>query len=222
MFKAILFDFDYTLGNSEEGIILSSNYALTQMGYPGAERDAICRTIGLTLPKTYTVLTGDENAERAQEFMRLFMLRADDVMTANTVLYDGVLDMLRAIKERGMKIAIVTTKYAYRIEAIFDKYNARDLLDLIIGADCVKAKKPDPEGVLYALHTFGLQKGEALYVGDSVVDAKTAQAAEVPFCAVLTGTTPAEDFEPYPALCVAPTAVEGCEKLIFGAEGTNT
>jgi hypothetical protein len=50
MFKAILFDFDYTLGNSEEGIILSSNYALTQMGYPEAERDAICRTIGLTSP----------------------------------------------------------------------------------------------------------------------------------------------------------------------------
>ena len=215
MFKAVLFDFDYTLGNSEEGIILSSNYALTQMGYPEAERDAIRRTIGLTLPHSYTVLTGDENAERAQEFMRLFMLRADDVMTANTVLYDGVLDMLRAIKERGLAIGIVTTKYAYRIEAIFDKYHARDLLDLIIGGDSVKAKKPDPEGVLYALNALQLQKHEVLYVGDSVVDAKTAEAAAVPFCAVLTGTTPAEDFAPYGALCVAPTAVEGCEQLLF-------
>jgi phosphoglycolate phosphatase len=188
------------------------------MGHPAAERDAIRRTIVLTLPKTYTALTGDENADRAQEFMRLFMLRADEVMTANSTLYDGVLDTLRRIKESGMSIAIVTTKYAYRIEAIFDKYESRDLLDLSIGADCVKAKKPDPEGVLYALNTFGLQKDEVLYVGDNTVDAKTALAAGVPFCAVLTGTTPAEDFAPYPKLCIADTAVQGCEKLLFTKE----
>ena len=214
MLKAILFDFDYTLGNSEEGIILSSNYALVTMGYPEASREAICRTIGLTLPHTYTVLTGDDNPERAQEFMRLFMLRADDVMTANTRLYDGVLDMLRDIKSRGMAIGIVTTKYAYRIDAIFEKYHARDLLDIVVGADSVKAKKPDPEGALLAMTTLGVQKDEVLYVGDSVVDAKTAQAAGVSFCAVLTGTTPAEDFAPYPALCIADTAVTGLEKVL--------
>ena len=214
MIKAILFDFDYTLGNSEEGIILSSNYALVTMGHPEASREAICRTIGLTLPHTYTVLTGDDNPDRAQEFMRLFMQRADDVMTANSRLYDGVLDMLRAIKSRGIAIGIVTTKYAYRIDAIFEKYRARDLLDIVVGADSVKAKKPDPEGVLYAMSTLKVQKDEVLYVGDSIVDAKTAASAGIPFCAVLTGTTAALDFAPYASVCIADTAVEGVTQLL--------
>lgn len=214
MIRAVLFDFDYTLGNSEEGIILSANYALTQMGHPAASRDAIRHTIGLTLPNTYTVLTGDDTPAKRDRFMALFMQRADDVMTASSQLYDGVLDMLDSLKSRGMAVGIVTTKYAYRIEGIFDKYHARHLLDLIVGGDSVKAKKPDPEGVLYALKTLGLQKDEVLYVGDSVVDAKTAQSAGVPFCAVLTGTTPAEDFAPYPALCVADTVIAGYEMLL--------
>ena len=215
MYKAVLFDFDYTLGNSEEGIILSANYALTAMGHPEADRDAIRRTIGLTLPRTYTVLTGDDNEQNAALFMTHFMEHADHVMTASSQLYSGVLEMLRELKSRDIVIGLVTTKYAYRIDGIFEKYAARDLLDLIVGGDSVKAKKPDPEGVLYALRMLGLQKEEVLYVGDSVVDAKTAQAAGVPFCAVLTGTTTAQELSPYAPLCIAPTAVQGCEKLIL-------
>lgn len=222
MIRAVLFDFDYTLGNSEEGIILSANYALREMGHPEAERDAIRRTIGLTLPNTYTTLTGDETPARREQFMQLFMHRADEVMTPSTQLYDGVLDMLTALKARGIAIGIVTTKYVFRIEGIFDKYHARHLLDLIVGGDSVKAKKPDPEGVLYALDTLGLQKDEVLYVGDSVVDAKTAAAAAVPFCAVLTGTTTAADFAPYEALCIAQTAVEGCHRLISQERNENS
>lgn len=221
MYKAVLFDFDYTLGNSEEGIILSSNYALSAMGHPEADRDAIRRTIGLTLPNTYTALTGDDQPEHREQFMALFMQRADTVMTENSVLYDGVLDMLQALKACGIAVAIVTTKYAYRIEAIFEKYGARHLLDLIVGGDSVKVKKPDPEGVLYALHTLGLPRDEVLYVGDSVVDAKTAAAAGVPFCAVLSGATTADELSPYAPLCIAQTAVQGCDKLLAkeGREG---
>lgn len=215
MYKAVLFDFDYTLGNSEEGIILSANGALEQMGHPAADRDAIRRTIGLTLPHTYVALTGDKDEQNAAQFMALFMQHANHVMTESTRLYDGVLDLLHILKARGIAIGIITTKYVFRIEAIFEKYGARHLLDLIVGGDSVKAKKPDPEGMLLALETLGLQKQEVLYVGDNVIDAKTAAAAGVPFCAVLTGTTTKEELAPYAPLCIADTAVQGCEQLVL-------
>ncbi|MBQ7337946.1 MAG: HAD-IA family hydrolase [Clostridia bacterium] len=221
MIKAVLFDFDYTLGNSEEGIILSANYALNAMGLAAAERDAIRRTIGLTLPHTYAALTGDDDAQRAEQFTAHFMHRADEVMTESTVLYDGVLDTLAALKSRGIAIGIVTTKYSFRIDRIFAKYNARHLLDLIVGGDNVKAKKPDPEGVLYAMDALHLTRGEVLYVGDSTVDAKTAAAANIPLCAVLTGTTTAEEFAPFAPLYIADTAVAGCRRLIL-SEGEIT
>ncbi len=221
MIKAVLFDFDYTLGNSEQGIILSANHALTTMGRPEADRDAIRRTIGLTLPHTYTALTGDADEQNAAQFTTLFMQHADRVMTENSVLYEGVPDTLTALKSRGIAIGVVTTKYSFRIRAIFDKYHACHLLDLIVGGDNVKAKKPDPEGVLGALDALQLTRDEVLYVGDSLVDAKTAAAAAVPFCAVLSGTTTALDFAPFAPLCIADTAVDGCKRLIL-SEGSDT
>ena len=68
------------------------------------------------------------------------------------------------------------------------------VIDVIIGGDDVKNEKPDPEGLLTAIQKL---KNQALYVGDSIVDAKTAQSAGVDFVAVLTGTTEREEFMNY-------------------------
>lgn len=63
-YQAVIFDFDYTLGDSTEGIITSANYALEKMGCKSAEREAIRRTIGLSLQETYIALTGDKQTEK--------------------------------------------------------------------------------------------------------------------------------------------------------------
>lgn len=51
--KAVLFDFDYTLGDSSSGIVISVNYALNKLAYPPAEPQVVCSTIGLSLPETF-------------------------------------------------------------------------------------------------------------------------------------------------------------------------
>ena len=71
------------------------------------------------------------------------------------------------------------------------------VIDVIIGGDDVKNEKPDPEGLLTAIQKLNVSKNQALYVGDSIVDAKTAQSAGVDFVAVLTGTTEREEFMNY-------------------------
>ena len=63
MLKAIIFDFDYTLGDSTNGIALSINYALEKLGYEAKELTTIKKTIGLSLKDTYTVLTKRKNIE---------------------------------------------------------------------------------------------------------------------------------------------------------------
>ena len=72
-----------------------------------------------------------------------------------------------------------------------------DPFELIIGGDDVSEFKPSPEGLLSAVGRMGKTRKEILYVGDSVTDAETARRAEVPFAAVLSGTTPADDFVEY-------------------------
>lgn len=118
-------------------------------------------------------------------------------MVANTELYAGVKEVLQQLKNKGYRIGIVTTKFHYRIEQILSKFEANELVDVIVGAEDVKIEKPNPEGLLWAIEHLGIEKENVLYVGDSLVDAKTAQNAGVGFIAVLTGTTSKEEFEEY-------------------------
>lgn len=202
MRKAIIFDFDYTLGDSTNGIVLSINYALEKLGYALPPIEDIKKTIGLSLTETYFALASNDNSEEAGQFNRLFKEKADSVMVANTELYAGVKTVLQNLKAKGYKLAIVTTKFHYRIEQILNKFDANDWIDIIVGADDVKIEKPNPEGLLWAIKYLGVRNEEVLYVGDSLVDAKTAENAKVEFAAVLTGTTTRDDFRNYRSVYV--------------------
>ncbi len=201
-YRAVIFDFDYTLGDSTEGIVESANYGLAATGHKAASRESIRRTIGLSLKETYAVLTGDGSGENAALFERCFKERADQVMVENSQLYPGALEVLSCLKEQGIRTGIVTTKFHYRIDAIMEKCQGTPYIDAVVGGEDVKSPKPDPEGVLSLLDLWGLQRAEVLYVGDSLVDARTAQAAGVAFAGVTTGTTTKEELEQYPGIGV--------------------
>lgn len=212
--KAIIFDFDYTLGDSTNGIALSINYALEQLGYPTKSMDDIKMTIGLSLKETYKTLASNDNLEEADRFAQLFKEKADDVMVANTELYVGVKEVLQQLKNKGYRIGIVTTKFHYRIEQILSKFEANELVDIIVGAEDVKIEKPNPEGLLWAIEHLGIEKENVLYVGDSLVDVKTAQNASVDFVAVLTGTTTREEFDEYSNIYIGENVVNSINYLI--------
>ena len=197
MLKAIIFDFDYTLGDSTIGIALSINYALGRLGYEEQPLSNIKKTIGLSLKETFYKLTSSDDQNEAEQFAKLFNEKADIVMVNHTELYAGVKDVLQKLRQKGYKTAIVTTKFHYRIEQILNKFEANALIDMIVGAEDVKIEKPNPEGLLWTITNMGVNRDEVLYVGDSLVDAKTAENAQVGFVAVLTGTTQKCDFEKY-------------------------
>lgn len=215
MKKIVIFDFDYTLGDSTVGIIASISHALDKMNFGIPGNDAIVKTIGLSLEETYEVLTGRTDSNEKADFKKYFIEKADEVVTPNTSLYDGVADMLEKIHNRGIKIAIVTTKYHYRIEQILDVNNIGHLIDGIIGGDDVANPKPDPEGIFKIKEQFEVSLEEILYLGDSIVDAKATMAAGVDFMAVLTGTTASDEFMEYPYVEIIEEATGVADMNIF-------
>ena len=72
------------------------------------------------------------------------------------------------------------------------KFSALHLIDVIVGVENVEKTKPHPEGLFLALEKLGLEGKEVFYVGDSHVDAKASENAEIDFIGVLTGTTTKE------------------------------
>ncbi|MDD3140271.1 MAG: HAD family hydrolase [Lachnospiraceae bacterium] len=197
-YRMMIFDFDYTLGDSTAGIVLSANYALEKLGVEPKDQEQIKKTVGLTLKNTYAELANDTEEEKAILFQKYFREKANDVMTTNTDLLPYTLDVFKRLKEENCKVGIVTTKLHCRIQEILEKFQATDYVDMIIGAEDVVVEKPSPEGLLYMIQAMEVRKQEVLYIGDSLIDAMTAKNAGVDFVGVTTGTTSKEEFLKYP------------------------
>lgn len=195
--RSIIFDFDLTLADSSRGAELTINSALKRMGRRPHSYKAISTTIGLSLDATYVRLGGDQNAEEIAIFKRFFKEEADRYMTANTSLYPDVPSTLSYLHQHNYNLAIVSTKFRYRIEQILERESIRHFFSVIIGGEDVAAVKPEPEGLFAAIGTIGAEVFETVYIGDSTVDAEVAKRARVDFVAVLTGTTSHNDFEKY-------------------------
>ena len=195
--QAIIFDFDYTLADSSEGVIECINFALDSLRLPPAADAEIRKTIGLPLPDTFAMLTGQEYIQYTDEFTRLFVERADEVMTDRTELFDIVPETVATLQELGIRLGIVTLKYRYRIESVLRREQLTDAFEVIIGFEDVSDQKPNPTGLLTAMERLNCIRQNCFYVGDSVTDAKTAQRANIDFIAVLSGVTPRATFEDY-------------------------
>ena len=101
-------------------------------------------------------------------------------------------------------MAIISTKYRYRIQAVIDKHFPQGFIDVIIGGEDVKQAKPHPQGVKTALKKLKAKKELSLYVGDSTVDAETARNAGIDFCGVLNGLTTYDELAAYPHRKILP------------------
>jgi phosphoglycolate phosphatase len=185
--RAVLFDFDFTLGDSADAIVHCSRAAFGDMGLEPAAPAAIRRTIGLTLQESFRVLTGEREPARAEQYRRRYVAHADDVMTAMTTVYPPAAAVLALVRSRGLSSAIVSTKYRYRIESILASAGLTGAVDVIVGGEDVAQHKPHPEGLQRALAGLGVANHAAVYVGDHPVDGHAARDAGVRYVRVLSG-----------------------------------
>jgi phosphoglycolate phosphatase len=201
-FRAVVFDFDYTLADSSRGAIECINFALGEMGLEHASEEACCRTIGLSLNETFLALAEHHKPDRCAEFYRLFVQRAEEVMADLTDLYEAVPATVEALRDRDLKLAIVSTKYRRRIEAVLEREALLHGFDFVIGGEDVEQHKPHPQGLFEAMERLECSPASVLYVGDSVVDAELAKRAGVSLVVVLSGVTPQSDFDAYDPLAM--------------------
>lgn len=205
--SAVVFDFDFTLGDSSGGVALCANHALRALGLPEVPAEAVRRTIGLPLELIFEHITGGDSAD-AQRFKALFIEEADRVMADHTRLYPGVPDTLTALRRSGRRLAIVSTKLRRRLEAVLLRDGLLDAFEAIVGLDTLSRPKPDPEGLLTALRVLQTPAERSVYVGDRDVDALAAASAGVPFVGVLTGATTRAELQPHPHEALLPSVTD--------------
>ena len=189
MYKTYIFDLDGTLLDTLGDLTTSTNYALRQYGMPEHSQDDIRCFVGNGIRKLIerAVPDGKENPLFEQVF-RTFFDHYEVHNLDTTKPYDGVVDMLRQLRERGCRLAIVSNKFCEATEALAKHFFA-DTIEVAIGENEAAGirKKPAPDTIDEALHRLGVGKKDAVYVGDSDVDLMTARNSQLPCISVLWG-----------------------------------
>lgn len=197
-YTTYLFDFDYTLADSSLGIVTCFRIVLERHHFTNVTDEAIKRTIGKTLEESFSILTGITNGKQLATLREEYSKEAETRMSINTFLFPKALSTLTELKKRGARIGIISTKGRRLILDFLKEYLPDNFLDIIIGGEDVTQHKPHPEGVLLAIERLNILPRETLYIGDSTVDAETAQAAGIEFVGVTTGMTTSEELASYP------------------------
>lgn len=185
--KAIVFDLDGTLLNTLEDLCDSVNYALDACSMPERTLDQVRTFVGngvrrlveRSVPATAT-------AEQTDRCFEVFREHYKTNSRNKTAPYDGVLEMLDEVKKAGIKAAVVTNKSHAEAAALCGEIFG-DRLSFTVGAREGIALKPAPDAVLFALNELGVDGSEAVYVGDSEVDALTAHNSGLAFIGVSWG-----------------------------------
>lgn len=187
-YKTYIFDLDGTLLDTLQDLASSVNYALRHHHMPEHSIDDIRRFVGngVRLLMERAVPDGAANPQFESTFATFreyYMLHSLDT----TCPYEGISEVIRQLKERGCRLAVVSNKMMTATQELVAHFFPE--IEVAIGeheAEGIR-KKPAPDTVFEALRRLGVAQDEAVYVGDSDVDLQTARNAGLPCISVLWG-----------------------------------
>lgn len=193
MIKAVLFDFDGTLINTNDLIFKSYEVAFREVFNRKIEMDEILTLYGKPL---YSSLMqyGEEDGERLYRIYREYNETNHDLLAKP---FDGVFDGVKTLLKNGYRLGIVTSKRSRLVLRGIDILKLSGAFEVIITPDDTKETKPHPEPVLCGCERLGVLPEETIYVGDSVFDLEAGQAAKTRLCGVSYSVTPKEELMKY-------------------------
>ena len=187
MYEMIVFDLDGTLLDTLDDLWMAVNAALQKFSLPLRTKDEVRSFIGNGVLKLMQRAVGVERADFEEiftEFKQYYGMHCAD----NTQPYAGIMPLLNTLKERGIKLAVLSNKADYAVKILAEEY-FKGLFDVALGENEAAGirKKPAPDSLLAVMQQFGVAKEKTLYVGDSEVDIQTAQNAGVACLSVTWG-----------------------------------
>ena len=194
-YRAVLFDFDGTLLDTLRDLAESVNSVLSRSGFPEHSLEAYRHFVGEGIEELARRVLPEGHREEATITRTLTDVRQEyrQRWPNHTRPYEGIPELLDALTARRVKMAIVTNKPDDSTRTMAARLLPRWKFDVIVGATTEMPRKPDPKGALEAARRLRLSPEAILYVGDSDIDMKTANAAGMYAVGVLWGFRSADE-----------------------------
>jgi len=184
--SAIFLDLDGTLLDPMEGITLSIQHALRELGMEDVpEQDELTWCIGPSLWSSFSVLLG-EHAD-LDEAVGLYRERYTDEGMYEAEVYDGIGEMLMSLRETGLPLFIATSKPHSYANTIVDHFGIGQLIDGLFGSELDGTHSDKAELLAHALAETGADPLRSLMIGDRLFDIEGARANEIRSIGALWG-----------------------------------
>jgi len=197
MKSLIIFDLDGTLLDTVADLAASTNYALSQCGFPTHKTHEYRFFVGngINILFERALPDGYKTEENILKVRQYFLMHYGTHNAELTVPYPGITKLLSTLQNRGVKLAVASNKYHKATEKLIDYFFPDINFTAIFGQRENIPTKPDPEIVYEILEIAEVDKSDVLYVGDSGVDMQTAQNAGIDAAAVSWGFRPRSEME---------------------------
>ena len=190
--KLVIFDFDGTLADTKENIILTFQMTMKELGVEIKSRQECAATIGLTLEDAFKVLYPGMAAERyallRDTYRRIFKENRKILVPG---LFPEVMETLEELRRRGYLMSIASSRLSPSLHSFLEDMNIAHFFEYAVGGDNVEHPKPAPDAVLQILRHYNLSAEEAFVVGDMPFDINMATNAGVKSCGVTWGNADA-------------------------------
>lgn len=189
LYDAVIFDLDGTLLDTLADLRNAVNYALDQMGFPQRSLEQVRSFVGNGVARLMDrAVPGGTSPADTEKALALFKSYYERHSADNTTAYPDIPRLLKALKEKDCRLAVVSNKFDGAVKRLAQEYFP-GLLDAAAGERETAGvpKKPHPAMVLQALEQLGVSADRAVYVGDSDVDLQTACNAHMPCISVTWG-----------------------------------
>ena len=192
MKKGVVFDLDGTLIHSLPDIAAAMNRSLAKFGLPGFEEAAYKYKVGNGVLKLTERAVG-ERKDLYEQVKAAYMADYAQNNRVDSRPFRGVEDMLRALIQRGIPVAVLTNKDQRDAENMLRYYFPDISFSIIRGRTEGVPLKPDPAGALLIAQSLGVSPADCLYVGDTSTDMNCGNAAGMETVGVLWGYRPREE-----------------------------
>lgn len=187
-YSSIIFDLDGTLLDTLSDIAETANSVLVHHGFPVHSKQEYKGFVGDGLRALMGRITPLGTHETIiDSCYQLFIQMYSNNWRNNCRPYDGIVDMLAALKQRGFSLAVLSNKPHTFTKLFVDNYFSRDTFIYVYGQSEEFAKKPDPGVALAIAESLGIHPKKMLFVGDTPIDIQTGKASGMMTIAVTWG-----------------------------------